>query len=315
MEQTATIFDIGRFRNEDGPGIRTILFFKGCPLRCLWCSNPFGLSAKPQLAWRQERCTGCGACVTNCKRKVNELREGKLLVNFAACEACGDCVEPCPTEARLLTGTVYTAQELYREVAKDAAFYRKHSGGVTLSGGEVLLQHELAAEVLRLCKRNYINTCIETSAFGTWEQLLSLAQYCDYVFVDLKQMDSVLHERYTGVSNEGILQNIRALCDYAEGRDCQVIVRVPLIPGYTDGEENLRASARFVASLSGSPPMNLLPYHSMGENKYAMLGEAYTLSTQGILRESDPRMQRALALCRDEAPNCRISIGGGEIAL
>ena len=212
-EKKAIVFDIGRFRNTDGPGIRTILFFKGCPLRCLWCSNPFGFSPAPQLAVNPVKCTGCGKCVPVCPQGRNTLVPGeKIQVDFSACQGCGACVPVCPSGARMITGRAYTARELYREAAKDAAFYRKGGGGVTLSGGEVLLQWEVASETLRLCRTNYINTCIETSAFAPWAHLWQVAQYCHTVFVDLKHMDSEKHREQTGVPNELILENIQKLC-------------------------------------------------------------------------------------------------------
>ncbi len=313
MDKTATIFDIGRFRNEDGPGIRTIIFFKGCPLRCLWCSNPFGLSRNPQIAVNRDRCTSCGGCVEACPQGVNTLAEGSLSLDFAKCTACGACVLPCPAGCRMVSGKEYTAQELYREAAKDAAFYRKNAGGVTLSGGEVLFQHEVAAETLRLCRKNYISTCIETSAFAPWEHLKEVAQHCHIVFVDLKHMDSQRHKAYTGVPNHLILENVQKLCAFAQGRELRVILRLPVIPGYTDDQENIIATAAFVSGLPGCPELNLLPYHNMGEKKYEMIGRDYGIAEQKMLGHSDPRILKAQALCQAHAPNCRVSIGGGEI--
>lgn len=314
-QQTAMIFDIGRFRSTDGPGIRTIIFFKGCPLRCQWCSNPFGLSPQRQLVVNPVKCTGCGACVDLCPKKVNQVREGKVTVAFDQCGLCGLCAAACPGGARTVSGQAYSPQELCREAQKDAAFYRKGGGGVTLSGGEVLLQYKVAAETLRLCRKNYLNTCIETSAFAPWEHLWEVAQYCHTVFVDLKHMDSQRHRALTGVPNELILENIRRLCQELPAKRGRVIVRLPVIPGYNDDEENITAGAAFVAALPGTPELNLLPYHNLGESKYEMMGEEYALAGVDGLGKKDRRMTEILALCRERAPHTRISVGGEAIDL
>ena len=315
-EKTAVLFDIGRFRSTDGPGIRTILFFKGCPLRCQWCSNPFGLAGAPQLAVNPAKCTGCGKCVPVCPEKANSLVPGeKITVDFAACETCGKCVPVCPGGARTISGQTYTPYELYREAAKDAAFYRKGGGGVTLSGGEALVQWEAAAETLRLCRSNYINTCLETSAFAPWEHLWAVAQFCNTVFVDLKHMDSQRHEEGTGVPNEQILENIQQLCRELPKRGGKVILRLPLIPGYNDREADVLAAARFAAGLEGHLEINLLPYHDLGRSKYEMIGQDYPMPELENRKNRDPYLLSLQALCRQTAPENRVSIGGDAIAL
>ncbi len=314
-QTTATIFDIGRFRSTDGPGIRTILFFKGCPLKCRWCSNPFGLSVRRQLVVNPVKCTGCGRCTEVCPQKINRIEGGNVAVNFEACQVCGACLEACLNGARTISGTEYTTLDLFREAQKDAAFYRKGGGGVTLSGGEPLLQYKAAAEILRLCRKNYINTCLETSGYAPWEHLWEVAQYCHTVFIDLKQIDSDRHRSLTGVPNERILENIRRLCVELPAKGGKVIVRMPMIPGCNDDDESVIGGARFVAELSGLPELNLLPYHNLGESKYAMIGEQYLLSSVDSLGKKDPRMTKIQDLCHQYAPQNRISVGGDAIDL
>ena len=315
MEKTATVFDMGRFRNADGPGIRTIIFFKGCPLRCKWCSNPFGLSPKPQLSVNAERCTGCGRCVEVCPNGVNEMVDGRVKVDYPKCTLCQNCIRACLVPCRSVSGKAYTAKELFEEAYKDIAFYRKNYGGITLSGGEPLMQHEVAEEVLRLCKLNYLNTCMETSGFSTWEALQGVARYCDTVFIDLKHIDSEKHKELTGVPNEIILENMKKLCEWSLEKTFRVIIRIPVIPGCNDNEEALISAAKFIAKLPSNPEVNILPYHNLGTSKYGMVGLDYELKELKMLSHKDNITIRAKEIFEEYTYENRISLGGDAIDL
>ena len=254
--ETGTIFDVKEFSVFDGPGMRQTVFLKGCPLRCNWCHNPEGLSTKPQLMVSLNSCTHCGKCMAACPHP-----EG--------CTACGRCVEICPQNVRRIAGTIMTSDELAALVKKDAAYYARYGGGVTFSGGEPLLQARFLAETLD--KLPGVHRCIETSGYADAQTFRMVIDRLDYVIMDLKLMDDALHRRYTGVSNERILQNARTLM--LSGKPCRF--RIPLIPGVNDTEDNMRKTAEFVGGINAAVPIELLPYHVTAGAKYAMVGKAY----------------------------------------
>ena len=310
-DKKAVVFDFGRFRNTDGEGIRTMIFFKGCPLRCKWCSNPWGLSVEPQLAVNRDRCTGCGACVRVCPHGVNAIGEdGKVVVDFDKCVDCGLCIQMCAAKCRQISGVEHTARELFDRVYRDLTFTRRGKSGITLSGGELLMQWEVAAEVLRLCKLNYIDTCIETSAFAPWDHLKAVAEYCDSAFVDLKHCDSARHKEICGVPNERILENIERLAAFMHDRGRYIIVRHPVIPGMNDDEDNWRKMAEFMSGLPGRPELNVLPYHNLGELKYEMIGEACEVAGLDMMKKSDERIARIAEIMAELAPDTPLTIGG-----
>lgn len=292
------VFDISHYMIEDGPGIRTNVFLKGCFLKCKWCSNAYGLYPNQQLAFVRNKCKGCKKCIDKCLNGAitfdNENR--KAVTDFNKCNNCFRCIDVCPSKARVEVGKIYTSDQVLREVEKDRLFYRRGEGGVTLSGGEILMQPEFAIEILKKCSDAYINTAIETTAYGKWEYLKQMIDYSDTVFIDCKHMDSEQHKRLTGVGNELIHENIRKAAEYCKEKNKQMIVRFPLVPNMNDSKENIIATANFVKSLAGNRELNILPYHNYGSNKYQYIGMDYQLEelkpyTKEQLLEIDQLLQ------------------------
>ncbi len=256
------IFNIQRFSLHDGPGIRTVVFFKGCPLRCLWCHNPEGQFFKKEMVFWEERCISCKTCLNTCSNSaVNDPEK---------CLLCAKCVEACPSGAREIAGKEMTVEEVMDEIKKDIAFYDESSGGVTFSGGEPLLQKDFLIPLLKICKENGINTAIETCGYSRWEVLFYVSRFTDLFLFDLKIMDEESHRKFTGVSNNIILENLKNLSSVHK----KIIVRIPVIPGVNDNIENINKTADFILSL-GIKEAHLLPFHSAGIEKYRRLRREY----------------------------------------
>jgi len=286
------IFDIQGFSVHDGPGCRTLVFLSGCPLRCSWCSNPEGQLLRPRLMYRAPQCVPtCQRCVSACPhgaitvRSDDFSRPGRqatevattnnppLTFDRALCNYCEsfDCVQACLHEALRIAGRTYTVDELLRILSRDQGYWGSQ-GGVTFSGGEPLFQAEFLLAVLAKCRAAYMHTAVETCAHVDTALLLEVLKWTDWLFVDIKHMDSAAHRAGTGVGNELILQNIEAVA--AAGWGGRLIVRVPIVPGFNDSAENLQATAAFVQRLH-RPEVNLLPFHRLGNSKYEQLGLAY----------------------------------------
>jgi pyruvate formate lyase activating enzyme len=285
------IFNIQRYSIHDGPGIRTTVFMKGCPLRCIWCANPEGQVLKPEIFLNPEKCTGCGECVQECPQEAIEIRDEKSHTNRQFCIGCGKCAEVCPNQARSLMGKWPTAREVFEEIKKDAIFYESSGGGVTLSGGEPLAQPEFAIGLLELCKGAYIHTAMETCGHAEWGIFEEVLKSVDLLLYDFKQMDPVKHKKYTGVSNHLILDNARRA---SHELSIPMWARIPVIPGYNDSVENMEATARFIAEELGNgvKRVNLLPYHRLGETKFERLEVNYSVSTSPPVQEHLQELQR-----------------------
>ncbi len=277
QEENGVVFDIAHYMLEDGTGIRTNVFLKGCPLHCQWCSNAYGLKSYVQMAHVQSKCIGCFRCVGKCPQHAILCDGKKVVTDFTKCINCMNCVDVCPAGARRQIGKRYTVSQVVKEVEKDRMYYRRGNGGITLSGGEILLQPDFAEAILKECRYRFIDTAVETSACGKWEDLERILRQCDQAFIDCKAIDSNLHRELTGMDNQKILDNIRKAALFCSRQGIRLIIRFPFIPGKNDMPDNLKKIADFVKKLEGEPLLNILPYHNYGAGKYADIGETYLL--------------------------------------
>ena len=263
----APVTNIFHSARHDGRGLRTVVFFGGCNMRCAWCHNPEGLSAKPRLMFYAKKCVGCGECMDTCD-KIS-LKDGKMSLSDT-CNLCGRCAEVCLGEALRPSSREMSVDEVMREVIKDKTYYRFSGGGVTASGGECLLYPEFLRELFGACREEGISTCIESALFVPRENVSALLELTDGFIVDLKIFDPVEHKKYTGVDNSRILENIKYLAE----NHGDLLVRTPLIPGATDSEENLFAILDFLSSV-GVTGWELLRYNPLAGNKYSAIGKEY----------------------------------------
>jgi pyruvate formate lyase activating enzyme len=290
---TGLVFDIQRYSLDDGPGIRTTVFFKGCPLSCAWCQNPESIDSAPEIGFRAERCIDCRACFEACPRGAIVV-EGAQRIDLNRCNACGDCTGVCPTKSLFLVGRRYGVSELLEEVQRDAAFYEESGGGVTLSGGEPMMQFEFTLEFLKACKEAGLNTAIETNGLATRHKFLAALPYLDHIYFDLKIMDPAEHRRLAGVDNGHILDNARFLVEAG----APVCFRFPTVPQMTANAENVRAVADFLTELAVTE-IELCPYHENWLNKLSWLQSDRSPQAELLQSLSEEEMVEVVAIFSD----------------
>jgi len=263
-----TIFDIQRFSVDDGPGIRTVVFLKGCSMRCAWCHNPEGLQTFPEIMFYPQKCIGCGKCFEVCPNNCHTGDAGERLFLRERCERCGECAKVCFSGALEVTGRSMTVCEVIGEVKKDDAYYQNSGGGVTFSGGEPLLQAEFLWELLIECKKAGLHCAVETAGNVPWAAFEKILPYVGLFLFDIKIIDEALHKKMTGTGNKLIIENLKKLA----GEDTEIWVRTPEITGVSDTPEEKQKLANLFAELKAVKKHVYLPYHSLGESKYKSLG-------------------------------------------
>lgn len=272
--KTGRIFNIQKCSIRDGRGMRTSVFFKGCGLHCLWCANPEGISFEPEITLNPQNCIACSACLRNCPTGASCLDEnGAPAYRRERCTSCGICADFCPTEARKLNGQDYTVDQLFKRIYQDRFYFQHSGGGVTFTGGEALMQPEFLLAISKKCREYGVNVAIETCGCGEYEKFAPCLDFIDFIYFDLKHMDSEQHLKWTGQRNEHILENLRRIDQHGN----EIIVRTPVIPGINDSDENVRATAQFILPLASVQKYELLAYHKLGVNKYKLLGRPYLL--------------------------------------
>jgi pyruvate formate lyase activating enzyme len=267
------VFNIQRYSIDDGPGVRTTVFLKGCPLSCLWCSNPESIDPMPEVTYRYTSCKRCGTCISACPTGAITLDEAGIHIDRKNCDRCGTCVSVCMPEALKISGKKMSVEEVFKIVKKDIDYYEASGGGLTCSGGEVLSQPEFVAALFRRCREAGIHACADTSGWGSREAMETVLEYCDLVYFDLKHINAAEHKKLCGQSNDLILNNLALIAE----EKVPVVLRVPLIPGCNDSKENISAIAETAARFLKDALVHILPYHRYGTNKYRMLDMEYPL--------------------------------------
>ncbi len=284
------IFDIKRYAINDGPGIRVVLFFKGCNLHCAWCHNPESISAKVEKMYAPVKCIRCGSCVDVCPENAIRLTTDGIVTNPELCIICGKCAEVCPTKAIEMSGQTMSVGEIMDIIEKERVFFDQSGGGVTFSGGEPLVHKKMLIELLEACGKSGIHRAVDTAGNVSTETILEVARHTDLFLYDLKMMDSVLHKKWIKAGNELILHNLTILAETG----AKIIIRIPLIGEVNDTDENIEQTAGFIAGLAGDKKeVHLLPYHNIAQNKYMKLGK--TDNFEKLIEPRKETMVKAIA--------------------
>ena len=265
--QNGIIFDIKRYAIHDGPGIRTTIFFKGCPMQCRWCHNPEGIGREPEIVFREERCRDCDDCLKVCAEGAIVKEDRSKVVEKEKCNLCGECLRVCGTGALEVIGNEMSVGEVMNDIERDVVFFDESGGGVTFSGGEPLFQLEFLRELLKQCEEKSIHTTVDTSGYCSFDALDGIQDWVDLFLYDLKVLDDHVHKEYTGVSNAPILENLKKLSSCGNA----VVIRIPIIHGVNDSDAHIKDVVNFLSPLKNIQEITLLPYHKFGVSKYSLL--------------------------------------------
>ncbi|MBA7676695.1 4-hydroxyphenylacetate decarboxylase activating enzyme [subsurface metagenome] len=289
MAESGLIFQIQKMSTEDGPGIRTTVFFKQCPLKCIWCHNPESILKKPQLEWFKHKCIGCKICIETCQQGALFLDEDGMHIDREKCNSCGDCSEECPSTALHMFGELWRLEDLYYEIQKDKVYYTQSHGGITVSGGEPTLQSDFILDFLKKCKENGLSTALDTCGYASKKIYEKLLPHVDLVLLDIKEINFDKHKEFTGVPNDLILENAIFISNYVKDNSKKLWVRTPIIPNYTATEENIKGIGEFIVNKLHNIPerWDLLSFNNLCTAKYERLDMDWPLKDFSLMTKDE----------------------------